>query len=38
MHITYDPELDALYVELRPSAGEDTRELEPGITAILDAS
>ncbi len=38
MHITYDPELDALYIELRPSAGEDSQELEPGITAILDAN
>jgi len=37
MHITYDRESDALYIELRPSAGEDSHELEPGITAILDA-
>jgi uncharacterized protein YuzE len=36
VHITYDPDADALYIELRPLHGEDSQELEPGVTAIFD--
>jgi uncharacterized protein YuzE len=36
MRITYDPDGGALYIELRPLQGEDSQELEPGVTAIFD--
>lgn len=38
MRITYDPDADALYIELRPHSGEDSQELEPGVTAIFDGT
>ena len=37
MRITYDPEADALYIELRRSVPADSRDLEEGVTADLDA-
>ncbi len=37
MRISYDPEADALYIELRPATPEDSVDIEPGVTADLDA-
>jgi uncharacterized protein YuzE len=37
MHITYDPEADALYVGRRDVPAEDAVEIEEGVTADLDA-
>lgn len=37
MRITYDPEADALYIELRSGAPADSIDLEDGVTADLDA-
>jgi uncharacterized protein YuzE len=37
MRITYDPKADALYIKLRRSAPADSRDLEEGVTADLDA-
>jgi len=37
MHITYDPEADALYVGLRDVPAEDAVEIEEGVTVDLDA-
>ena len=37
MRITYDPEADALYIELRRATPADSRDLEEGVTADLDA-
>ena len=36
MHITYDPEADALYVSLRDAPAEDAVEIEEGVTVDLD--
>ncbi|MBI4321981.1 MAG: DUF2283 domain-containing protein [Chloroflexi bacterium] len=37
MRITYDVEVDVLYIELRKVKAEDSLDLEEGITADLDA-
>lgn len=37
MHITYDPEADALYIELRHVRSVDNIDLEDGISVDLDA-
>ena len=37
MRITYDPEADALYIELRHATPVDSRDIEDGVTADLDA-
>jgi uncharacterized protein YuzE len=37
MRITYDPEADALYIELRRATPADSRDIEEGLTADLDA-
>ncbi len=37
MRITYDPEGDALYIELRRATPADSLDLEDGVTADLDA-
>ncbi|MBI2863977.1 MAG: DUF2283 domain-containing protein [Chloroflexi bacterium] len=37
MRISYDPEADALYIELRPATPENSVDIEPGVTADLDA-
>ena len=37
MRITYDPEADALYIDLRTTRAEDSVDLEEGVTADLDA-
>ncbi len=37
MRITYDPEADALYIELRRATPADSRDIEEGVTADLDA-
>jgi len=36
MRITYDPEADALYIELRQAMPADSRDIEDGVTADLD--
>lgn len=36
MRISYDPEADALYIELKEAEAEDNIDLEPGMTADLD--
>jgi uncharacterized protein YuzE len=36
MRITYDPEADALYIELRHATPVDSRDIEEGVTADLD--
>ena len=36
MRITYDPEANALYIELRPGIVAESHDLEEGITADLD--
>jgi uncharacterized protein YuzE len=36
MRISYDPEADALYIELRSVAPADGVDLEQGVTADLD--
>ncbi|HLF76251.1 MAG TPA: DUF2283 domain-containing protein [Dehalococcoidia bacterium] len=36
MKITYDPEADALYIELRDAAPHTSIDLEPGVLADLD--
>jgi uncharacterized protein YuzE len=36
MRITYDPEADALYIELRQAMPTDSRDIEEGVTADLD--
>ena len=36
MKITYDPEADALYIELRDVPGRDSVDVEEGVTADLD--
>lgn len=37
MKITYDPEGDVLYIELREAVPEDSVDVEEGVTAELDA-
>jgi uncharacterized protein YuzE len=37
MRITYDPEADALYIELRHAEPVDSHDIEEGVTADLDA-
>lgn len=37
MKITYDPEVDALYIELRKAKPAGSIDLEDGVTADLDA-
>jgi uncharacterized protein YuzE len=36
MRITYDPEADALYIELRHATPADSRDIEEDVTADLD--
>lgn len=36
MRITYDPEADALYIELRPAEPLDSQDIEEGVTVDLD--
>ena len=36
MRISYDPEADALYIELRSAAATDSVDLEEGVSADLD--
>jgi uncharacterized protein YuzE len=36
MRMTYDPEADALYIELRQAMPTDSRDIEEGVTADLD--
>jgi uncharacterized protein YuzE len=38
MRVTYDPEADAIYIELRRGEPVDTRDLEEGVTVDLDAN
>ena len=37
MKITYDPEVDALYAELRDAEPADSMDIEEGVTADPDA-
>jgi len=37
MKITYDPEADALYIELRKASAADSVDVEEGVTVDLDA-
>jgi len=37
MKITYDPDVDALYIELRHVAASDSTDVEEGVTVDLDA-
>lgn len=37
MKISSDPDVDALYIELRDAKAEDSIDLEEGVTADLDA-
>ncbi len=37
MRITYDPDVDVLYIELRTATPDDSVDLEDGVTADLDA-
>jgi uncharacterized protein YuzE len=37
MKITYDPEADALYIELRRVTAADSVDIEEGVTVDLDA-
>ena len=36
MKITYDPEGDVLYIQLREVTPADSTDIEPGVTAELD--
>ena len=36
MRISYDVEVDALYIELRPGTPQDSLDLEEGVSADLD--
>jgi len=36
MLITYDNEVDILYIELRSVAAEDSTDIEEGVTVLLD--
>ena len=37
MRITYDPEVDALYIALREGVADDSMDVEDGVTVDLDA-
>ncbi|MBI2952891.1 MAG: DUF2283 domain-containing protein [Chloroflexi bacterium] len=37
MKITHDPEVDALYIELKEAKAEDSMDVEEGVIADLDA-
>ena len=37
MKIIYDPEIDALYAQIREAKPDDSIDLEEGVTADLDA-
>jgi uncharacterized protein YuzE len=37
MRITYDPEVDALYITLRTGVAQDSVDIEDGVTVELDA-
>ena len=37
MRITYDPDADVLYIELRSGTPDDSMDLEEGVSADLDA-
>ena len=37
MRITFDPDADALYIELCPSQPDDSRDIEDGATVTLGA-
>lgn len=37
MKISYDPEADAIYIELRDVKPADSRDIEEGVTVDLDA-
>jgi uncharacterized protein YuzE len=37
VRIAYDPEVDALHIELRTATAADSVDLEDGVTADLDA-
>ncbi len=37
MKITYDPEADALYIELREAQAADSMDIEEGVTVDLDS-
>lgn len=37
MRISYDPDADALYIQLRAARPADSLDLEEGVTADLDA-
>jgi len=37
MKITYDPEADALYIELRDARPADSMDVEEGVTVDLDS-
>jgi uncharacterized protein YuzE len=37
MRITYDPQADALYIELRQARAHDNVDIEEGVSADLDA-
>jgi uncharacterized protein YuzE len=37
MKITYDPEADALYIQLRNASAKDAVDIEDGVVADLDA-
>jgi uncharacterized protein YuzE len=37
MKLHYYPESDSLYIELKPGAGTEIREVAPGVNANLDA-
>jgi len=38
MKITYDPEGDVLYIELRHAKAEDNVDIEPGVSVDLDVN
>ncbi len=38
MKITYDPEADALYIELRDARPADSVDIEEGVTVDLDSA
>jgi uncharacterized protein YuzE len=38
MRITYDPDADVLYIELRSGTPDDSVDIEDGVTADLDAA
>ena len=38
MKIHYDPEIDALWIELRDAEPVSSLDYEPGVTAALDAN